>query len=302
MIIGKGRVLVVPEPEVRIGTVYDNQAETRQIRLHRFSPGGIDLGNLDFHLDLRYENKWEDTCLLEKETSEEHILLTWLVPESCLSHPGTVWIAVRGSNGDGAVKWATVPCPMYVDKTVGPPEDENILTELEQYEKLIEDTKKKADEVIASYEAFLEKANQAIQKAEETRAEAERKSNEAIQKAEQIQEAAEAKAAEVMGKAEETLADAKAKAQEASGFADAAEAWAHGKEGYPDNEADNSKYWSGRAETAYEDAKKQADRAMAYADFVVPDFLMDNNRVYINAKSKVEFLIDKNKLYCKLPA
>ncbi len=81
-----------------------------------------------------------------------------------------------------------------------------------------------------------------------------------------------------------------------------AEAWAHGREDHPQNATDNSKYWSGRSETAATDAKNQADRAMAYADYVTPDFLMDNNRVYVNEKATVTFGIFDNKMYFKLPA
>lgn len=121
------------------------------------------------------------------------------------------------------------------------------------------------------------------------------------------QSAAEAKSSETSAAASAAAALASQQAAAASEDAAAdsaadAEAWAHGREDHPQNSDDNSKYWSGRSETAAEAAKKQADRAMAYADYVAPDFLMDNNRVYVNEKATVTFAVFDNKMYFKLPA
>lgn len=48
-------------------------------------------------------------------------------------------------------------------------------------------------------------------------------------------------------------------------------------------------------------AQNEADRAAMYADFVTPDFIIQDNRLYINDNSTVNFEIYENKLYFKLP-
>ena len=63
-------------------------------------------------------------------------------------------------------------------------------------------------------------------------------------------------------------------------------------------EADNSEKL---AENSAETAKNEADRASMYANFVTPHFLIQGNRLYINADSTVSFEIYNNKLYFKLP-
>lgn len=78
--------------------------------------------------------------------------------------------------------------------------------------------------------------------------------------------------------------------------------WAVGDADYPGSETDNSKYYSERAKDQYEKAKNEADRAEQYGDFVTPKFILSNNRVYINRNSTVQFLVENNRMYFKLPA
>ena len=117
MITVKGRTLIIPEIERQIGTQYDSNSETRQIKINRLTPGGIDLSNLDFHLDLRYGKDTKDTAILSKEITEDAIILTWTVSAASVAQIGTVWIAVRGSDDFGTVKWATNEGHLYVGKT-----------------------------------------------------------------------------------------------------------------------------------------------------------------------------------------
>lgn len=78
--------------------------------------------------------------------------------------------------------------------------------------------------------------------------------------------------------------------------------WAVGDENYPGSETDNSEFYSKQSELQYEKAKNEADRASQYANFVTPDFVLQDNRLYINQNSTVEFLLDHNRLYFKMPA
>ena len=54
------------------------------------------------------------------------------------------------------------------------------------------------------------------------------------------------------------------------------------------------------ANQSYLDAKAQADRAQAYADFVEPHFVIENNRLYIKDDAVGEFITANNRLYIKL--
>lgn len=118
MITVVGRKLVIPEKESQIGTTYDNDSEVRYIRINRITTGGVDLSNLRFKLDLKYEDAILDTCLLDIEVQENYILLTWNIPAACVSHKGTVWIAVRAYDENGTIKWATNPGAVYVGHTI----------------------------------------------------------------------------------------------------------------------------------------------------------------------------------------
>lgn len=62
---------------------------------------------------------------------------------------------------------------------------------------------------------------------------------------------------------------------------------------------------AGSAATAHQeylDAKNEADRAEAYADFVQPHFIIQNNRLYIKDDAVGEFIVANNRLYMKLSA
>lgn len=139
MIIVRGRELIIPESERQIGTQYDSNSEVRQIKVSRLTAGGVDISHLDFRLDLRYGNEKKDTALLDKEISDEDIILTWTVGPNSVKEVGTVWIAVRGSDDFGKVKWATNQGYLYVGKTIDTPSGEGVdLTEMEELEKRLD--------------------------------------------------------------------------------------------------------------------------------------------------------------------
>lgn len=139
MITVRGRELIIPESERQIGTQYDSNSEVRQIKVSRLTAGGVDISHLDFRLDLRYGNEKKDTALLDKEISDEDIILTWTVGPNSVKEVGTVWIAVRGSDDFGKVKWATNQGYLYVGKTIDTPSGEGVdLTEMEELEKRLD--------------------------------------------------------------------------------------------------------------------------------------------------------------------
>ena len=139
MITVRGRELIIPESERQIGTQYDSNSEVRQIKVSRLTAGGVDISHLDFRLDLRYGNEKKDTALLDKEISDEDIILTWTVGPNSVKEVGTVWIAVRGSDDFGKVKWATNQGYLYVGKTIDTPSGEGVdLTEMEALEKRLD--------------------------------------------------------------------------------------------------------------------------------------------------------------------
>lgn len=140
MITVRGRQLVIPRDENQIGTTYDDNSEVRHFLIDRVTAGGMDLSHLNFRLDLEYQGEKKDTSLLDVEVREDSILLTWTIPHSCVETAGTVWIAIRGYDDNGTVKWATNRGPVYVVDTIDTPgSNPPGLTELEQLERRIEE-------------------------------------------------------------------------------------------------------------------------------------------------------------------
>ena len=138
MITVVGRKLIIPETDKQIGTTYDNNSEVRHLRINRITTGGVDLSNLRFKLDLEYADTTLDTCLLDVEVQDEYVLLTWTIPAACLTHKGTVWIAIRGYDENGTVKWATNRGAVYAGHTIFDGEAySGHLAEFEQLEERI---------------------------------------------------------------------------------------------------------------------------------------------------------------------
>ena len=218
MITVVGRKLVIPEKDSQIGTTYDNNSEVRHIRLNRITAGGVDLANLRFKLDLEYEDAILDTCLLDAETQEAYILLTWSIPAACVSHKGTVWIAVRAYDENGTIKWATNPGAVYVGHTIF--DGEAYKGHLSEFEQLEERITQKAETLDAN-ESERQEAEEQRKANEERRvnneAEWQRQAETAIEKANTTLEKSTEKAEEATQAA--STATAKAEAAEASSTA-----------------------------------------------------------------------------------
>ena len=276
MITVKGRELIIPRSERQIGTPYDNNAEVRHIRIDRVTSGGIDIANLNYRLDLEYANNVLDTCLLDVEVQEEYILLTWTIPDTCLTQKGTVWIAVRAYDENGSIKWATNRGAVYVGHTIfDGPAYTGKLSELEQLEERItqkteildanESERKEAEEQRKvneerrvnneaewqrQAETAINTANETLREAQEQAGIATQKATESTQKAKEASDSATA-AAGSAATASEKEATATQKAKEASDSATAA--------------AGSAATASEKEATATQKAKEASDSATAAA-------------------------------------
>ena len=236
MITVRGRELVIPVAERQIGTQFDNNSETRQFKINRLTVGGIDISNLDFRIDLRYGKETKDTDILEKEITDEHVILTWTVSAASVKQVGTVFIALRGSDDFGTVKWATNQGYLYVGDTINTPDGaEMALSELEKLEKRI-DQKTESMDAAESSRVEAEKIRQENESARlKNEAEWQKQGEAAVEAAKTAtaaQSAASASAKAASGSAEtagsaaqtatEAASAASASAEAASGSAETA--------------------------------------------------------------------------------
>jgi hypothetical protein len=229
MITVRGRELVIPVAERQIGTQFDNNSETRQFKINRLTVGGIDISNLDFRIDLRYGKETKDTDVLEKEITDEHVILTWTVSAASVKQVGTVFIALRGSDDFGTVKWATNQGYLYVGDTINTPDGaEMALSELEKLEKRI-DQKTESMDAAESSRVEAEKIRQENESARlKNEAEWQKQGEAAVEAAKTAtaaQSAASASAEAASGSAETASSAAQTatqKASEASSSASAA--------------------------------------------------------------------------------
>lgn len=168
MITVRGRELIIPRLEQQIGTDYDNNAEVRHIRIDRVTSRGIDIANLNYRLDLEYANHVLDTCLLDVEVQEGYILLTWTIPDTCVTHPGTVWIAVRAYDDNGTIRWATNRGAVYAQSTVNTPGNvsDSQLSEMEQIEVRYENLQREVEASLTKTDESAQKANVAAHNAD----------------------------------------------------------------------------------------------------------------------------------------
>ena len=288
MITVKGRELIIPRSERQIGTPYDNNAEVRHIRIDRVTSGGIDIANLNSRLDLEYANNVLDTCLLDVEVQEEYILLTWTIPDTCLTQKGTVWIAVRAYDENGSIKWATNRGAVYVGHTIfDGPAYTGKLSELEQLEERItqkteildanESERKEAEEQRKvneerrvnneaewqrQAETAINTANETLREAKEQAGIATQKATESTQKAKESSDSATA-AAGSAATASEKEAVATQKAKEASDSATAAA----GSAVVAGEKEATATQKAAEAKNSADDAKRYAEQCAGVAGF-----------------------------------
>ena len=93
-----------------------------------------------------------NVVLLEKEIGENEINLIWHITENDTAIPGTVFVALRGSDGDAMVRYASYYAALYVDANL----DQTALpasgiTELEQLENMTADQLRKMEYLYNRY-------------------------------------------------------------------------------------------------------------------------------------------------------
>lgn len=96
---------------------------------------------------------------------------------------------------------------------------------------------------------------------------------------------------EIVDSANTTLQAAQAAQQSAEQSAESAE-----------EDAQAAESSAGLAANSAQQAQNEADRASMYANFVEPNFILQDNRLYISDDSTVDFGVYDNKLWIKLPA
>lgn len=97
-----GRKLIIPRGDSVIGFQGDNLVEIREFEINRFY-GAVDLSLFDFKLDIKAGTN-KNIIDLDKEVTDDKIILTWTVLESHLVNDGLAQIQVRGFSGS-VVKW-----------------------------------------------------------------------------------------------------------------------------------------------------------------------------------------------------
>lgn len=148
MILIKGREMLISNREQYLGSTADNNSEVRIFKIDRLR--SVDIANLTFKIDLEYENGGKDTCSLEKEVTEESIVLQWKITSEILQIPGPIFANLRATDEIGAVKWSSFCGVFYSEEAINTPGAwEGKLTELEQTEKLVEGYKNSAESAAA---------------------------------------------------------------------------------------------------------------------------------------------------------
>ena len=268
MITVRGRELVIPVAERQIGTQFDNNSETRQFKINRLTVGGIDISNLDFRIDLRYGKETKDTDVLEKEITDENVILTWTVSAASVQQIGTVWIALRGSDDFGTIKWATNQGFLYVGKTINTPDGaQTALSELEKLEKRI-DQKTESMDAAESSRVEAEKIRQENESARlKNEAEWQKQGEAAVEAAKTAtaaQSAASASAKAAAGSAG-TAGSAAQTATEAASAASASAEAAAGSAGTASSAAQTATAAKSAASTSAEAASGSAEAASSAA-------------------------------------
>ena len=268
MITVRGRELVIPVAERQIGTQFDNNSETRQFKINRLTVGGIDISNLDFRIDLRYGKETKDTDVLEKEITDEHVILTWTVSAASVKQVGTVFIALRGSDDFGTVKWATNQGYLYVGDTINTPDGaEMALSELEKLEKRI-DQKTESMDAAESSRVEAEKIRQENESARlKNEAEWQKQGEAAVEAAKTAtaaQSAASASAEAAAGSAG-TAGSAAQTATKAASVASASAEAASGSAGTASSAAQTATAAQSAASTSAEAAAGSAETASSAA-------------------------------------
>ena len=174
MIVIENRQMLIPRGEEKIGTTADNLCDTRTFSIPRVSATLLDLSALDFFIDLEYADGTKDTDSLQATYGEERILLTWQIRNTQLRVPGAVFIAVRGYDETGTMRFTSYKTPVYVEDAINTPEGKPGLSEFERLEKELNAGLGKAEEATNKADTAAGLANSAATRATTAAEEAEK--------------------------------------------------------------------------------------------------------------------------------
>ena len=174
MIVIENRQMLIPRGEEKIGTTADNLCDTRTFSIPRVSATLLDLSALDFFIDLEYADGTKDTDSLQATYGEERILLTWQIRNTQLRVPGAVFIAVRGYDETGTMRFTSYKTPVYVEDAINTPEGKPGLSEFERLEKELNAGLGKAEEATNKADTAAGLANSAATRAMTAAEEAEK--------------------------------------------------------------------------------------------------------------------------------
>lgn len=151
----------------------------------------------------------------------------------------------------------------------------------------------KSESVIKELENAEEVADEIIKNAEKTKTDIEK----LVKTTEDFKDQAGRSEAAAAGSADE----AKKSEGKAQDYAALAESFARGGTGIREGEeTDNGKAYAEKAKAEYERAKTEADRANIYADFVTPELLLQNNRLYMRRGGTINLIVGNNRMYVKI--
>ena len=174
MITIENRQMLIPRGEEIIGTSADNLCDTRTFSLPRISATLLDLSALKFFLDLEYADGTKDTDSLQATYEDARILLLWQIRNTQLRVPGAVFIAIRGYDDTGTMRYTSYKTPVYVEDAINTPEGKPGLSEFERLEKELNAGLGKAEEATNKADTAAGLANSAATRATTAAEEAEK--------------------------------------------------------------------------------------------------------------------------------
>lgn len=132
-----GKQMIFPNEEQTF-VFEDNGTVSRTFIMERYEADRTDLAGMTFRLDIIYKDGTKDTALLVKTVQERKIRLLWDVKKEDFHEDGTVFVAIRGFDGDGVMTWTSAQTPIFIEDIIDTPGSwEGQLTELEQMEQRI---------------------------------------------------------------------------------------------------------------------------------------------------------------------
>lgn len=98
---------------------------------------------------------------------DARILLLWQIRNTQLRVPGAVFIAIRGYDGTGTMRYTSYKTPVYVEDAINTPEGKPGLSEFERLEKELNAGLGKAEEATNKADTAAGLANSAATRADD---------------------------------------------------------------------------------------------------------------------------------------